>query len=172
MNRPHKFIAPLSVSQKKELTALFRDSPKPRVRMRAHSLLLSAQGWSIKQICQLYHVHYQSVSSWLDRWAKDGLAALPDRARSGKPPSLSDTERNVAIELLRTHPHAPRQVLARLLAHTGKTISRSTLKRLARSAGLRWKRVRKTTAKEPDPEAMSISEKELTELKKTSGRSH
>ena len=170
MNRPHKFVTSLSSEQKEELTRLFRDSPTPRVRMRAHSLLLSAKGWSIAGISQFYEVHHQSVSSWIDRWHHDGAAGLYDQPRSGKPPSLSKPERALVVELINSHPHAPRKVLAELNARIGKTISRSTLKRIARSANLRWKRVRKTTAKAPDPEMIKHASKELTDLKKTSRR--
>jgi len=172
MNRPHKFVTAVTAEQVAQLEALWRHGPSPRVRMRAHSLLLSTRGWSMDAISTLYDVHRQTVSAWLDRWQHTGVTGLADRPRSGKPPRLTAPERTLALALIATMPHAPRQVLAHLTEQTGKTISRSTFKRLTKAARLRWKRVRHATAKQPDPHAVAQAQQELTALKKTSGRSH
>jgi transposase len=95
---------------------------------------------------------------------------LADRQRSGKPRGLSVEERKSVLDLLLIFPQAPRRVLAEFTQRTGKTISRSTLKRLAKEAGLSWKRVRKTTAKPPDKQAVEAARAVLTDFKKTSDR--
>ena len=50
MNRPHKFVTAVTAEQVAQLEALWRHGPSPRVRMRAHSLLLSTRGWSMDAI--------------------------------------------------------------------------------------------------------------------------
>ena len=68
--------------------------------------------------------------------------------------------------LLKTYPNVPNTVLAALQEETGKTISRSTLKRIARGAGLRWKRVCKSVKNKRDDQA--FAQKEIEALKKPS----
>ena len=67
--------------------------------------------------------------------------AYPIRPSVGGAPKLTTPEKERVQVLLKTHPNVPNTVLAALQEETGKTISRSTLKRIARGAGLRWKRV-------------------------------
>jgi transposase len=57
--------------------------------MRAHGILLSHQGFSIKRIAAVYQVSRQAVSAWLERWQQAGLIGLYDHPRSGRPPRLS-----------------------------------------------------------------------------------
>lgn len=64
----------------------------------------------------------------------------------------------------------PDRSLALLSETTGKTISRSSLRRLAQKAGLRWKRVRKSLKTQRDEAAFAHAKKEIDGLKKTAGR--
>jgi len=78
--------------------------------------------------------------------------------------------KEVSKDLIKAHPHAPKRVLALLAETTGKTISSSSLRRLAKRDGLRWKRVRKSAKSKRDDQAFAEGEKELKTLKKTPGR--
>ncbi len=98
------------------------------------------------------------------------MNGLPDRPRSGGPPKLTAPEKEVVQALLKTYPNAPNRVLAALQEKTGKTISRSTLKRMAKGAGLRWKRMRKSLKSKRDDLAFYQAQKEIEALKKTSIR--
>ena len=161
-----KFVPPLDRDQTTQLGHLMDHDLSRRVRMRAHSILLSSQGHSIDEIAQIYQVHRITVSSWLDKWEGSGVEGLFDRPRSGGPPKLNEPEQAVAKELIKAHPHAPKRILALLEEKTGKTISSSSLKRLAKKAGLRWKRVRKSVKSKRDPQAFDTAKKELEALKK------
>jgi transposase len=163
-----KFVSPLDPDQVASLEALAEDDPVHRVRMRAHSILLSSRGICIEEIARIYSVHRDTVSSWLDRFAQSGVEGLRDKPRSGSPPKLDAHGKEVALALLKKHPNAPKVVLAQVTEQTGKSISRSTLKRLAKGAGLRWKRVRKSLKSQRDEEAFSQAKKEIDGLKKNS----
>jgi len=91
---------------------------------------------------------------------------LRDKPRSGCPPKLDAPAKEVAKSLLKTHPNAPKMVLALLTEETGKSISRSTLRRLSKEAGLRWKRVRKSLKSKRDDQAFSQAKEEIKRLKK------
>ena len=139
-----KFVSILSPDQMQHLLHLADNDPLRRVRVRAHSILLSSRGSSIDEIADIYQVHRNTVSSWIDNWEQLGVDGLRDKPRSGSPPKLNDAEKEVAKALLKAHPNMPKMVLGLLTEKTGKTISRSSLRRIAKGAGLRWKRVRKS----------------------------
>jgi transposase len=80
--------------------------------MRAHSILLSARGYAIEEIADIYKVHRDTVSSWLDRWEQSGFDGLPDKSRSGRPPILSEEELEKVIELIKKYPRSIRTVIS------------------------------------------------------------
>lgn len=163
-----KFVSALTCAETMALTQEMDTTASRRVRMRAHTILLSSQGLSINQIAQIYQVHRNSVSSWIDKWLTHGLDGLYDRPRSGSPPKLTPKEQDLAQDLIRAHPNAPRKVLGLLCEKTGKTISRSSLRRLAKKADMRWKRVRKSVKSKRNEVAFTAAQQELETLKKTS----
>ena len=165
-----KFVSALSPDQIQHLEDLAQRDSVRRVRMRAHSILLSSRGSSIDEIANIYQVHRDTVSSWIDNFEHLGVDGLRDKPRSGGPPKLNEQEKEVAKELLKTHSNTPSMVLALLSEKTGKTISRSSLRRIAKEAGLRWKRVRKSLKTKRDDEAFDQAKKEIEGLKKTSIR--
>ena len=127
-----KFVSALDDDQKTQLQHLMDTDASRRVRMRAHSILLSSQGTWMDEITQIYQVHRDTVSSWIDKWEALGADGLYDQPRSGGPPKLNEEEQQVARDLIQAHPNAPKTVLALLAEKTGKTFSSSSLKRLAK----------------------------------------
>jgi hypothetical protein len=72
------------------------------------------------------------------------MAALFDGSRRGRPPKLSKDEADEAVATLREDPRSIKKAVATTNETTGKEISEWTLKRIAKSAELRWKRMRKS----------------------------
>ena len=165
-----KFVSSLNNDQKTRLQSLMDTDVSRRIRMRAHSILLSSKGTPIDEIAQIYQVHRDTVSSWVDRWESLGVDGLSDRPRCGGPTKLNEQEQVLVQDLIRAHPQSPKMALAQLTEKTGKTISRSTLKRIVKSAGLSWKRVRKSTKSKRDDQAFEVAKKDIKTLKKTSER--
>lgn len=165
-----KFVSALCPDQQRQLEHLAEHDPARRIRMRAHSLLLSFRGTSLDEIAHIYQVHRNTVAAWIDHWEQGGVKGLPDKPRSGGPPKLTASEKEAAQALLKTYPNAPNTVLAALSEKTGKIISRSSLKRIAKGAGLRWKRMRKSLKNKRDDQAFAQAKKEIEALKKTSIR--
>jgi transposase len=135
-----------------------------RTRSRAHSILLSAQGKRINEIASIYHVDRDTVSAWLTAWEQRGMEGLYDQPRSGRPAKLTPEEQELALGYLKEDPRGFKRVAARLLTETGKRVSLSVLKRLAKKARLRWKRVRKSLKDKRDPEAFAHGQRELWAL--------
>ena len=163
-----KFVSALTPEEMTHLQHLLDTAVAKRVRRRAHSILLSSQGQSIDEIARIYRVHRDTVYAWIDRWTTAGLSGLYDQPRSGGPPKLNEQEQAVAQALIQAHPQAPKTVLGLLAEKTGKTISSSSLRRIAKRSGLRWKRVRKSVKSKRDEQAFRTAQQELETLKKTS----
>jgi len=138
----------------------------PRARARAHSLLLSSQGLTIEEITKIYPVDRDTVSTWIRTWEHDGPASLHDTPRSGRPPKLTPDEQTLAIASIKDEPRSLTQVVERLTQKTAKRLSMSSLKRLAKRARLRWKRVRKSLKSLRDPVAFARGQRELEALQK------
>jgi transposase len=126
--------------------------------------LLSDQGATINDITQTYQVHRVTVSAWITAWEQHGAQGLYDQPRSGRPSKLSPEEQALAKQYLKDEPRSLKSVVERLAQKTAKRISMSSLKRLAKKADLRWKRVRKSLKARRDPKAFARCKRELEAL--------
>jgi len=159
-----KYVSPLSAAQIEELKALHHDDISARVRMRAHSILLSHRRYTINQIADIYEVHCDTVSGWIDSWEEDGSAGLRDAPRSGRPPKLTPEEQDRAVELLKQTPRSIKTALAKLRQEIGKTISEWTLKRIVKRAGMSWKRIRRSLKSKRDADEFEHAQQEIEKL--------
>ena len=135
-----------------------------RARSRAHRLVLSAGGTPIQIIAKTSQVHRVTVSAWIKHWEQHGAQSLHDKPRSGRPSTLCLEERAIALQYLKEEPHALKRVMHRFADKTDKRLSLSSLKRLAKKARLRWKRVRKSLKSLRDPDAFAKAKRELEGL--------
>jgi transposase len=78
-------IESLSDEQRRALLALRRRAVG-RVALRAQMVLLSARGYSVAQIAELFEVGADVVRTWLHRYQQQGARGLEDRPRPGRPP--------------------------------------------------------------------------------------
>ena len=159
-----RYVQPLTQEQRQLLETTMKDDPSFRARSRAHGLLLSAHGTTIKDIATTYQVHRVTVSAWIKHWEQHGAQSLHDHPRSGRPPKLTPDEQELAKHYIKEDPRSLKQVVERFANTTGKRLSLSSLKRLATKARLRWKRVRKSLKRLRDPEAFATCQRELEAL--------
>lgn len=159
-----KFVAPLSDPEIQTLTDMHRLHPSRRARMRAHSVLLSHQGFSLRHIADIYQVSRYAVSAWLERWPNAGLVGLYDHPRSGRPPRLTREEQHKADQYLQEHPKDLKQVVHRLAQDTNKQVSTKTIKRLIKKHRYVWKRLRKTPAQSPEPAQYQRAQARIADL--------
>ena len=96
-----------------------------------------------------------TVSPWITQWEPQGAASFHAQPRSGRPPTLTPEEQALAVTSMQEEPRSLKQVVERLAQKTAKRLSISALKRLAKRARLRWKRVRKSFPCLRDPEAFA-----------------
>ena len=159
-----RYVQPLTQEQRQLLETTRKDDPSFRARSRAHGLLLSAHGTTIKDIAKTYQVNRVTVSAWIRHWEQHGAQSLPEKPRSGRPSVLRPAERASALQYLKEEPQALKRVVQRFADKTAKRLSLSSLKRLAKKARLRWQRVRKSLKSLRDPDAFAQAKRELDAL--------
>src|SRR5262252_5902292 len=59
-----RYVRTLTESQRHTLENIMKHAPSPRVRVRAHSILLSSRRVTIQEIVKIYQVDRDTVSSW------------------------------------------------------------------------------------------------------------
>jgi transposase len=91
-----RYVHSLTDDQRELLEQTMQAEPSFRARARAHSLLLSDQGTSIKDIAKTSHVDRDTVSSWITTWEHQGAQSLHDKPRSGRPSTLTPDEQALA----------------------------------------------------------------------------
>lgn len=159
-----RYVPPLTDAQRELLEKTIHEATSFRARSRAHGLLLSAHGTTIKDIAKTYQVHRVTVSTWIKNWEHHGAQSLHDKPRSGRPPKLSPEEQAIALQYLKEEPQSLKGVGQRVANTMDKCLSLSSLKRLAKQARLRWKRVRKSLKSLRDPDAFAKAKRELEAL--------
>ena len=113
-----RYVQPLTQEQRQLLETTMKDDPAFRARSRAHGLLLSAHGTTIKDIAKTYQVHRVTVSAWIKNWEQHGAQSLHDKPRSGRPSTLCLEERAIALQYLTEEPHALKRVMHRFADKT------------------------------------------------------
>jgi transposase len=85
----------LTPEEKETLEQGYRNHPKFHVRQRFHSILLSNDGWQVKDIAKLYNTRTRTIYTWMDRWRNMGIVGLMILPGRGLKPCLSITDKNV-----------------------------------------------------------------------------
>lgn len=125
-----KFVAALSEAERETLREALKYGPSARVRQRAQAVYLSSRGYRLEHLAELFEVDRDTVSSWLDGWDERGVRGLYDAPRAGRPLLLSEPEQQQVRRWVDAEPRQLKHVQAQLEAHTGKTASLKTLKRV------------------------------------------
>src|SRR5437879_3555489 len=121
-----RYVCPLTEQQRELLERTMKNDASHRARMRAHGLLLSSEGITIKAIAKIYHVDRDTVSTWIKKWEQHGDKSLHDQPRSGRPTILNATEKDLAKQYMKEEPRSLKNVVERLAQKTAKRLSISS----------------------------------------------
>jgi transposase len=158
-----KYVKPLNDTEIETLQQMHAHHPSRRARMRAHSLLLSHQRYTVPHIARIYQVDPRRVLAWMDRWQAWGLVGLYDRPRSGRPPIFNAAEQQKVYEFLEASPQDVKQVVEAMAHETQKRVSTKTIKRFINKSHI-WKRIKKSPAHDPEPHKYSRSQEMIARL--------
>jgi DDE superfamily endonuclease/Winged helix-turn helix len=158
-----KYVTPLSDAEIETLQQMHAHHPSRRARMRAHSLLLSHQRYTIPHIARIQQVDPRRVSAWIDRWQAWGVVGLYDRPRSGRPAIFTAEEPQHVYAYLDASPKDVKQVVEAMEQKTRKRVSTKTIKRFIKKSPI-WKRIKKAPAKAPAPQQYRRSQEMIARL--------
>ena len=165
MKTPTKFVNPLTSEQREALQTIMKSAAPQRKRMRAHAVLLSARRYSLDQIADIYQVDRDRVSQWLEWWEAEHWDGLDEDPRSGRPPKLTDAERQDALKITLQEPRSIKTGLKRSADEVGKLLSGETLRTLLSTEGYVWKRLRRSSRARRDEAEFRAAEAELAQLR-------
>jgi transposase len=165
MKTPMKFVKPLTPEQREQLQAIMKSAAPQRTRMRAHAVLLSERRYSLDQVADSYQVDRDRVSQWLEWWEAEQVAGLDDDPRSGRPPKLTEAERQVALKITLREPRSIKTGLKRIADEVGKHLSGETLRTLLSTEGYVWKRLRRSSRAWRNDAEFRAAETELAQLR-------
>lgn len=131
-----RYIKELTPEEKQQLSEGFRRGAKHRFRIRCQSILLSAEGYPINQLTNMFQVDRDTMSKWFDWWETEGIAGLGDKPRSGRPAKLRIDNAEHVKEVkkqLEKEQQSLDKVRAELADSLQVAVSRKTLKRFLKS---------------------------------------
>ncbi len=162
-------------TQQEALRRLTRIDPDPRVRRRAHALLLLAEGHAVAAVARRFATAPHRVRAWRARFLAKGRQGLADKPRTGRPPKLDATAMAFLEEALDAGPQAYglpvtvwsirdlREVLA---ARLGIRVCPATVHRAVQRLGYRYRRPRHDLRHRQDQEAVAAAENVLAWMRK------
>src|SRR6201982_685169 len=133
----------LDAEQRQQLEALASSRSLPHgLVTRVRIILLSADGWSNKDIAVRLQLNQMTVGLWRRRFVKQGLTGLHEELRPGRPRSIPDEKVATLIRrTLRSKPKDGTHWSCRSLAAETR-LSKSTVQRIWRAFGLQPHRAR------------------------------
>lgn len=97
-------VTGLRGQQLARLKAMFHTTRCPRTRLRVQMVLLSWQGYSVKEIADITHMSDDTVRHWLQRFMRAGCAGLCEAPRSGRPLEITPAVERFLRECVRQTP--------------------------------------------------------------------
>ena len=156
-----KFIE-LAETEKITLQAGHKNGKAQAFQARCHCLVLSSEGYQVKELARIFRVSEISIYSWFKRWEESGIVGLRDKAGRGRKPILRAED--LAQIKRRVQENAQGLKIARSLLkeELGREFSTKTLKRFLKSliadtnaGGNVWKRSQCPIEQESKKEALA-----------------
>jgi transposase len=125
-------VPPLSLEEKSTLEEGFCNHPKPYFRNRCKSILLSSEGFKVKDIAKIFKTRTRTIYTWIHRYKTFGIMGLSiysGRGVKSKMDDLSEPQINKIKASIENNPQSLRIVSAQLSTEFGFEITKIMLKR-------------------------------------------
>jgi transposase len=126
------YVSALSPEEKSTLEEGFRNHPKPYFRNRCKSILLSSEGFQVKDIAKIYKTRTRTIYAWLHRYESFGIMGLSIYSGRGVKSKMDDLSESQIKEIrtsIENNPQSLRSVSAQLSKEFGFDITKIMLKR-------------------------------------------
>lgn len=149
----------LSETEREQLQIIVKKGSNWRERERAQTILMLSDGQTVIAVAEHQGVKPEAIRERRRKWCRNGRDSLPDQPRSGAPSKLTDANRSQLKGWIEAEPLTCRELVSRLTAECGVTISAGTLRNELKRMGYVWKRTRYSLKKSEIP---SVSNKRDT----------
>lgn len=100
---------------------------------RCHCLLLSSQGYQVKELAHIFRVSEISIYTWFKRWETGGIVSLRDKPGRGRRAILQAEDLDQIKQTVQANAQRLRIAREKLKAELGREFSTKTLKRFLKS---------------------------------------
>jgi transposase len=160
-----RYVKSLSQETKHVLQRLYKQSKHYRVRQRAHCILLSAQGYCIRTLMEIFSVSRRTMINWLNAWETRRLPGLYDLKGKGKKPTFTSAQKEQIKVWSKRFPKNMNKLLALVKETFGISVGKRTIIRVLKSLNCSWRRIRRTPKGKPDPQEYEQKQQELETFK-------
>lgn len=161
-------IKGLSKETLKILNKIHQTSKYYQVRQRAHCMILSYRGTKISELMSIFQVSRNTIYNWLNNWECSQLAGLYNRPGRGRKKIFNEFQEKQIKAWVKSSPKDLSQVQTKCEGRWRKKVSKKTIKRIIKRAGMGWYRIRRKPGGQPLPSFYEKKIKELSSLKKQS----
>jgi transposase len=113
------------------------------LRRRAQALLLLGQGRTPAEVAGILETRRESIYQWRHNWRENGIAGLAEGHHTGRPRVLDEEQQCYLEQLADAGTYSIRQLMALMqVRYPGFDVHPSTMRRILRERGFRWKRTR------------------------------
>lgn len=127
-----KFIG-LDEAEKTTLQEGHKNGETKAFRMRCHCLVLSSEGYQVKELAEIFRVSEISIYTWFKRWEKGGIVALKDKSGRGRKPILQAEDLGQIKRQVQENAQRLKIAREKLKEQLGREFSTKTLKRFLKS---------------------------------------
>ncbi len=150
----------------KLLWRIYRHSRKYQVRQRAHCIILLEEGYHVEQLMKIFSVSRKTIYNWKNNWLNRGLVGLYNRPGTGRKEIFNDEQKKQIKQWTKNHNKNLKPVIEKVKKEWGIKASKDTIKRVLKCLKMKWKRLRRIVAREPEPEIYERKKKILEVLNK------
>jgi len=141
----------LSKEEEFTIVEIRKFHPKARVRERAQIVELSNNDKTIDQITEIVGRNRDTVSTWLNKYEKYGIAGLFDGEKTGAPRKLTDPVKNRILEIVELLDTCTTEYLKTTIeTEFDLKLHPNTIKNTLRKEGYVYKRTRNSLKKKRD----------------------
>lgn len=127
-----KFIK-LEETEKMTLQEGHKNGKTKAFRERCHCLLLSSEGYEVKELAEIFRVSEISLYSWFKRWEAGGIVGLRDKQGRGRKAILQPEDLAQVKQRVQENTQQLKIAREKLKEELGREFSTKTLKRFLKS---------------------------------------
>jgi transposase len=148
------------------LKRIYRQSSHHQVRQRAHCILLYEEGYSIKELQDIFKISRKTIYNWFNAWEERGLIGLYNRPGQGRKPKFTPEQQAEIREWTEEHRRQLKQVVNKIKEQWDISVSTKTIKRVLKSLHMSWHRLRRDVGGQANAAEYAEKLAQLTELKR------